>query len=179
VGLLPLLYGVPFLPSWAKGKLSWYRVKDIPGIKAAIVAGVITYAVVAVPLAYAGARFDLKTFLTTSFILVFTGTNSHLFDVRDLVSDRQQGVPTLTVLIGLHGTRWLWTGLNLMLLILLGWAWFSRIPSPPIGVVIPTTILNLIAIWGLTPETPRSVYSIGLDGSLILPGLFTYLGTLL
>ena len=75
---------MPLLPWLREGNWHWYRIKDIPGAKAWIVAGIITYALVAVPLAYAGVVFDCSAALTALFLLIFTGTNSHLFDVRDL-----------------------------------------------------------------------------------------------
>ncbi|MEO0409041.1 MAG: prenyltransferase, partial [Cyanobacteria bacterium P01_A01_bin.135] len=53
-GLVPLLYGLPLFPGSNRDKLRWYRLKDIPGSKAWIVCCVITYALVAVPMAYAG-----------------------------------------------------------------------------------------------------------------------------
>ncbi len=98
-GLLPLIYGMPLLP-WARGQnWRWYRLKDVPGAKAWIVAGIITYALVAVPLAYAGVVFEQSAALTALFLLIFTGTNSHLFDVRDLDSDQEKGVLTWPLML--------------------------------------------------------------------------------
>ena len=172
-GLFPLIYGMPLLP-WARGQnLRWYRLKDVPGAKAWIVAGVITYALVAVPLAYADGVFDQSALLTALFLLIFTGTNSHLFDVRDLDSDREKGVLTLPLIVGVRVHRLIWTCLNLGLLAFLGWFWATGLNSPALEVVLPVLAIDLSFIWLLNPDTPRNVYNIGLDGCLFLPILLT------
>ena len=172
-GLLPLIYGMPLLP-WAQGQIwHWYRLKDVPGAKAWIVAGIITYALVAVPLAYAGVVFEQSAALTALFLLIFTGTNSHLFDVRDLDSDREKGVLTLPLIVGVTGNRLIWTCLNIGLLALLSWFWATGLNSPALEVVLPVLAINLALIWRLSPDTPRNTYNIGLDGCLFLPILLT------
>jgi hypothetical protein len=172
-GLLPLSYGIPLFPFQQQGNLNWYRPKDIPGVKAWIVCGVITYALIAVPLAYAQANFNYFTALVGLFLLIFVGTNSHLFDIRDIDSDQEKGVRTLPLIIGIRGTRIFWTGLNLVLLLVMVWTWTQQIWILSPGVVIPCILLNLIAIWMVTPQTPRNLYNIVLDGYLFLPSLFT------
>ena len=170
-GIAPLIYGLPLLPLGRGKNRRWYRLKDIPGTKAWIVALIVTYAIVAVPLAYAGVTPDLPAFLTALFLLVLTGTNSHLFDLRDVNSDRQKGVLTLSLMIGIRGTRILWTCLNLSLLIFLSKFWLAGLTIPLPQVVVPVILINLAFIWLLNPDTPRNVYSIALDGCLFLPVL--------
>ena len=172
-GLLPLIYGIPLLP-WAKDQnWRWYRLKDLPGSKAWIVAGIVTYALIAVPLAYADAAFDQSAAFITIFLLIFTGTNSHLFDVRDLKSDQEKGVPTLPLIVGVTGNRLIWTCLNLGLLAFLSWFWARGLTIPALEVIFPVLALNLFFIWLLNPDTPRNIYNIGLDGCLFLPILLT------
>ena len=170
-GIAPLIYGLPLLPLGRGKKRRWYRLKDIPGTKAWIVALIVTYAVVAVPLAYAGVSPDLPAFLTALFLLVLTGTNSHLFDLRDVQSDRQKGVLTLPLIVGIKGTRIIWTFLNLSLLLLLSRFWIAGITTPAIYIIAPVICVNLAWIWLLDRDTPRNIYSIGLDGCLFLPAL--------
>lgn len=174
-GLIPLLYGIPLLPLRQQQKTRWYRLKDIPGAKAWIVAGIITYAVVAVPLAYADAVFDRSAALTTLFLLVFVGTNSHLFDVRDVNSDLEKGVLTLPLMIGVRGIKIFWTILNLVLSIVLSWSKSTGLAIPEPAIFVPVIVVNLMAIWLLNPNSPRNAYSIWLDGCLFLPGLLTWL----
>ena len=172
-GFLPLIYGMPLLPWVREGNWRWYRIKDIPGAKAWIVAVIITYALVAVPLAYAGVMFEESAALIALFLLIFTGTNSHLFDVRDLDSDREKGVMTLPLMVGVRVNRLIWTGLNLSLLAFLSWFWSTGLNSPALEVILPVLAINLAFIWLLSPDTPRNIYNIGLDGCLFLPILLT------
>lgn len=170
-GLVPLIYGLPLFPWWQNQHIHWFRLKDIPASKAWIVAGTITYALIAVPLAYAGAPFTLSAGLTSFFLLIFIGTNSHLFDVRDLDSDRKAGVLTLPRLIGVPGNRWTWLALNLLALVVVGWGWAHQLAVPPPEVVIPCVGINIMALWLIQPDTPRNLYSIGIDGYLFLPSI--------
>lgn len=175
-GIAPLIYGLPLFPLGRSPKRRWYRLKDIPGTKAWIVAGIISYAVIAVPLAYAGEPPEQSTLLTVMFLLVFTGTNSHLFDFRDISSDSQKGVLTLPLMIGVRGTRILWTCLNLGLLIFLSkFFWVTGITISLLQVIIPMTFINLIFIWLLNPDTPRHFYNIALDGCLFLPAVLVWI----
>ncbi|MEM8673420.1 MAG: UbiA family prenyltransferase [Cyanobacteria bacterium P01_G01_bin.67] len=172
-GFLPLIYGMPLLPWVREGNWRWYRIKDIPAAKAWIVAVIITYALVAVPLAYAGVMFEESAALIALFLLIFTGTNSHLFDVRDLDSDREKGVMTLPLMVGVRVNRLIWTGLNLCLLACFSCFWLTGLNSPALEVILPVLAINLAFIWLLSPDTPRNIYNIGLDGCLFLPILLT------
>ncbi len=178
-GLLPLIYGMPLLPWMREQNWRWYRLKDIPGSKAWIVAGIVSYALIAVPLAYAGVAFNQSAALITIFLLIFTGTNSHLFDVRDLKSDQEKGVRTLPLIVGVRGNRLIWTSLNLSFLVFLGWFWASGSNIPALEVILPILMVNLAFIWFLSPETPRNTYNIALDGCLFLPILLTEISYLL
>ena len=173
VGLLPLIYGMPLLPWIKEQKWHWYRLKDVPGAKAWIVAGIVTYGLVAVPLAYAVVVFSRSAALITIFLLIFTATNSHLFDVRDLKSDREKGVRTLPLIVGVRANRLIWTGFNLGFFAILAWFWASGWNIPALEVILLVLTVNLAFIWLLSPETPRNIYNIALDGCLFLPILLT------
>ena len=170
-GILPLIYGFPLLPFGRGTNKRWYRLKDIPGAKSWIVTGIITYAVFAVPLAYANVAPNRTVILTALFLVVLIGTNSHLFDVRDVNSDREKGVLTLPLIVGVRGNRLVWTCLNLSLLSLLSGFWANGLADPLPEVVVPVILVNLIFIWNLNPDTPRNAYSIGLEGCLFLPAM--------
>ena len=167
VGIVPLLYGTPLFPVY-KSKWRWYRLKDIPGSKAWIVGSVLTYAVIALPLAYAKVKFDLAAGFATLFMFVFIVTNSHVFDVRDLDSDREKGVITLPVIIGIKTTKIVLTAMNLLMLLTIIGAWTNDIlvfrPE-----IILAVLANLIYIWAIDYNTPRWVYSIWIEGCLFLP----------
>lgn len=69
---------------------------------------------------------------------------------------------TLPLLVGVQGNRCIWTGLNLGLLILLKQFWTSEFAIFIPVIVLPLTLVNLLFIWLLHPETPRNIYNIGL-----------------
>lgn len=165
-GIVPLLYGAPVFP-FKQEQWQWYRLKDIPGSKAWIVGLTLTYASVALPLAYAGAKFNFSAALTTLFLFVFIVTNSHLFDIRDLESDRQKGVITLPITVGVKGTKLLLGTMNLLAMltvIILSNGTVSDRPE-----IILATAINLFCIALVDFNTPRWVYGIILDGCLFVP----------
>ena len=171
-GIVPLLYGTPIFPWKHKSRWQWYRLKDLPGSKAWIVGVTLTYAVIALPLAYAGARFDSMTALITLFMFVFIVTNSHVFDIRDVESDRRKGVVTLPILAGINGTKIILTAMNLSMLLVLAIALKSELLIYYPEIVFATAT-NLIYIWLVKIDTPRSVYTIWIEGCLFIPLLFT------
>ncbi|MGC1307750.1 MAG: UbiA family prenyltransferase [Phormidesmis sp.] len=179
-GLVPLIYGLPLFPWRSSAKaLQWYRLKDLPGAKAWLVCGSITYAVVGLPLSYAARPLNLSAIITALWLLIFVGSNSHMFDVRDVESDRQQGVSTLPLLAGVGGARRILTGLNLLTWVLLAWGWAKDLQVPGLAIALPAALLTLTYIWTLTPKTPRQVYNIWIDGILFLPAILTGILSLL
>ena len=167
-GIVPLLYGTPLFPLKNSSQWQWYRLKDIPGSKAWIVGSTLTYAVIALPIAYAGTKFDTVSALTTLFMFVFIVTNSHVFDVRDLESDRKKGVITLPILAGVRGTKIILIVMNLSMLLTLIVAWVGNIMTYYPEMIF-ATVINLIYIWRVKVNTPRWVYSIWIEGCLFMP----------
>ena len=179
-GLVPLIYGLPLFPWRSSAKsIRWYRLKDIPGAKAWLVCGSIAYAVVGLPLGYAMQRPDLSAVITALWLLIFIGSNSHMFDVRDVESDQQYGVSTLPLLAGVGGARLILTAFNALSLALLAWGWSRELAVTSGAIALPATLLTLVYIWTLTPQTPRQVYNIWIDGILFLPALLTVILPLL
>ncbi|WP_107666754.1 UbiA family prenyltransferase [Cyanothece sp. BG0011] len=174
VGILPLIYGVPLFP----GSNQWYRLKDIPGSKAWIVGGIITYAVVSLPCAYANYQPQgLPFILTTLFLFIFIVTNSHSFDLRDIDSDQEKGVITLPLMMGIDRMKILLSILNVSVLVLWVWAWSSfLLPFNP--EIIIAIFITLLYLQILKPSTPRPIYSVVIDGFLFVPllvqGLFHF-----
>ena len=167
-GIIPLLYGTPLFPWKNKSAIRWYRLKDIPGSKAWIVGSILTYAVIALPLAYARAEFNLAAILTTLFMFVFIVTNSHIFDVRDIKSDLEKGVVTLPIMTGIKGTKIILTVMNLLMLLFIITAWTTNIITYHPEIIL-ATVVNLIYIWAVNADTPRWVYSIWIEGCLFVP----------
>ena len=134
----------------------------------------------AVPLAYANASFTLSAGVTTFFLLIFVGTNSHLFDVRDLKSDRQADVLTLPPAAGgFDRHRQFWFALNSLALAVVAWGWTRSLAVPSPEIAIPCVVVNLLTLRLIQPDTPRDVYSIFIDGYLFLPSLIVGLNRFL
>ena len=171
-GIFPLLYGAPVFPLKQK-EWHWYRLKDIPGSKAWIVGSIITYAVVALPLAYAGVGFDRYAAFITLFLFVFIVTNSHIFDIRDLESDRQKGVVTLPIMIGVRGAKLLLSAMNLSVMLIALFLWNNHtIAFHP--EIILATAANLLYIALVKVNTPRWVYNIVIESCLFIPFLYQW-----
>ncbi len=167
-GIIPLLYGTPLFPWKNKSQWQWYRLKDIPGSKAWIVGSILTYAVIVLPLAYAKVEFDLIAVLTTVFMFVFIVTNSHTFDIRDVISDLEKGVITLPIMAGIRGTKIILTAMNLLMLITIIGAWLTNTMTYHPEMIL-ATITNLIYIWAVNTDTPRWIYTICIEGLLFIP----------
>ncbi len=167
-GIVPLLYGTPLFPWKNKSEWQWYRLKDIPGSKAWIVGSTLTYAVIALPLAYAGARFDIAAALTTLFMFVFIVSNSHVFDIRDVESDKKKGVVTLPIMVGIKGTKIILTAMNILMLLIIISAWITNTINYHPEMILALAV-NISYIWAVNAETPRSVYSIWIEGCLFVP----------
>jgi len=171
-GSLALLYGLPVLPWWRQQRLRWYRLKAlIPATKSWIVSAIVTYALLGIPLAYAEVTLGLGAALTGYFLLVFIGTNAHLFDVRDLDADRQAGVLTLPLLVGVSGNRAIWSLLNLSSILVVGWGWTNGLAVPPPEVVLACIAANLALLQWTRPDTGRVFFDVYVDGALFLPCL--------
>ena len=168
IGIIPLLYGTPLFPWKKDSQWQWYRLKDIPGSKAWIVGSILTYAVIVLPITYAAAEFDLKAAMFTCFMFVFIVTNSHVFDIRDVQSDREKGVVTLPIMAGVRGTKNILTAMNILVLLT-----FMSLSNAHILAYHPeitlATVVNLIFIWALSIDTSRWVYNIWIDGFLFIP----------
>lgn len=167
-GIIPLLYGTPLFPLKNKSRWQWYRLKDLPGSKAWIVGSILTYAVIALPMAYVGAKYDVVAALTTLFMFVFIVTNSHIFDIRDLESDRHKGVVTLPIIAGIRGTKTILTVMNILMLLTIIGAGSADIMTYHPEIIIATAI-NLIYIRKVNTDTPRWVYSIWIEACLFVP----------
>lgn len=167
-GIVPLLYGTPLFPWQKPSGWQWYRLKDLPGSKAWIVGGTLTYAVIALPITYGGVEFDSKSASIAFFMFVFIVTNSHIFDIRDLESDRQKGVVTLPIMAGVRGTKIILTAMNVFVLLSLFFPWFDNTSAYYPEIIIAMTT-NLIYIWFVEIKTPRWVYTIWIEGCLFVP----------
>ena len=171
-GIVPLLYGTPIFPwkdnSSLEAHWRWYRLKDIPGSKAWIVGSILTYAVIALPTAYEGVEFDLASVWLTLFMFVFIVTNSHIFDIRDIDSDRQKGVVTLPTIAGVKGTKAILTAMNVSIIFIAIGLWTNNVVNYHPEMIL-ALVANLIYIWTVNIDTPRWIYNILIEACLFIP----------
>ena len=176
-----LLYGLPIMPLRVDGGWTWFRLKDIPGFKSWLVGGAVTVAVVGLPAAWNGLPLNRALWFVAVFVFVFTSTNAHMFDVRDVEKDRETKIATLPVAISVRGTKMALIALNLVLalLIIYGWTTLDARSIAAVGIVQPgdmahPEVLACVAVTVgyvlfLSPRTPREVYAIVVDGCLVIP----------
>ena len=171
-GIVPLLYGTPIFPwrhnSSSQVRWRWYRLKDIPGSKAWIVGSILTYAAIALPMAYEAASFGLIDSWLTLFMFVFIVTNSHIFDIRDIESDRDKGVVTLPTIAGVKGTKVILTVMNVSVMLIAIGLWTNSVVSYHPEMIL-ALVANLIYIWRVNTNTPRWIYNILIEACLFIP----------
>ncbi len=165
------LYGVPVVPARRGGRWVRIRLKEVAGMKGWLVGASIVTAVVGLPLAWAGAATPLLALPLALFLFIFTASNVHMFDVRDLDSDREAGVSTLPLQLGVLRTRQLLVLLNLAvsaMALVTGLA-----PAHP--ELLIGAALTISYVLSLSARTPRAVYGILVDGCFFAPILLTIL----
>jgi 4-hydroxybenzoate polyprenyltransferase len=178
-----LLYGLPIFPVRRDGQWSWLRLKDIPGFKSWLVGGAVALAVVGLPAGWNELPMDRSLWFTGIFVFVYTSTNAHMFDVRDVEKDRETGVSTLPATISVGGTRLALIALNLVMILLMlyGWTSLDATALTGFGIVQPGSMAHpeLVACAAVTvlyvllmrPDTRREYYAIFVDGCLFVPWL--------
>jgi len=166
--LVGLLYSIPVIPTLNSRGVHWARVKDAPGAKSWIVAAAIATATVGLPVAFSGSPFSFQAFCVWSFFFVFVGTGAHMCDVRDIAADREEGVLTLPVLLGVSGAKRLLGLLNLGFLLLLTLAWaFDGFGTHP--EILAVCAVACLYVYWIRPSSPREAWSVALDGAFFLP----------
>ena len=91
-------YALPLLPH---GK----RLRDLPLLKNALIAGVWTWITVIIPLVEKDLIHGLPIFLLSLGRFCFIFAISLPFDIRDMEMDRQSGVYTIPLTIGVQNTK--------------------------------------------------------------------------
>lgn len=167
-GLVGVLYGLPVLPVRRDGEPGWLRLKDIPGLKAAIVAGSITLAAVGLPLAYQGALSWSQVAPVALFVWVLVVSNTLMCDVGDLRADLRTGVRTLPAMFGVQRTRMAVMLLDLFLLALYSWGWGRGMVGLHPEVLVSGALVVLYVLL-VTEDTPKQLLSFCLDGCSFVP----------
>jgi len=100
--ILGISYSIKVIPCWKKGKVVWYRIKDIALAKSIIVSLLLGTSFFMIPwLIYPGMvqnKREIILLMIDLTFLIFVNTN--FADIRDVDGDRKEGVPTIPVMIG-------------------------------------------------------------------------------
>lgn len=180
-----LLYGLPVLPIGVGGVRSWYRLKDVPGLKSWMVGAAVTLGVVGLPAAWNGLSLSRTLWFTAVFVFVYASSNAHMFDVRDVEHDRRSGVATLPVTISVPGTKLALVALNLVMILLMiyGWTADDAVVLSALTVVQPASMahpellasaaVTVLYVLLVSPRTRREYYAIAVDGCLFVPWLLS------
>ena len=164
-----LVYGLPVIPVPRTGGLRWHRLKDIPGVKAWVVAGTIAFASVGLPLAWAGRPLDFDAWSVGVFTFVLIASGAHMCDVRDIDSDMQAGVRTLPIQAGVKRTKQALILMNLVLLPMMYGGWLVGAESHPEMLVVAAVVVLFILF--IRVDSSKEAYNIVLDGTFYLPAL--------
>ncbi len=159
--LLSSLYGMPCLPGSR-------RLKDLPGLKIAMVPLAVTLAVFLVPISTHGGGVRMPPLdLLTVFLLAFSSAT--ICDMHDANEDRTEGVLTLPVALGKTLTRVLLAACHVLLALLV-----VTTSTAPSSIVL--LALSFSAIVAVVEIPQRSVHAILADIVLLLPALLLYGG---
>lgn len=117
MGLVPLV-AVTFYSLIGQVRLAGRalpRLKDVTGIKNIVVAGVLAFAPVGLPIALSPQTLSGPAWPIAAVLFGRFAVNVVVFDLRDTLGDRRNGVRTLPVVFGprrvLRGLHWLNLGL--------------------------------------------------------------------
>lgn len=173
-----VLYGLPLVPDPRAGVGRWWRLKDLPMSKGLLVGTAVSWGTVGMAVACSGASLDAELLaaavFTGAFTFVFVSSNTHVSDIPDLASDLRAGVRTLPATLGIRQTRRTLVAVNLALLALMMWGWGADATVHHAEMVV-SLCASVLYILSVDTRTPREVYGVMVDGSLVLPALLVSL----
>lgn len=164
-GGLSLSYSLPVFP--VKGR--WLRLRDLPGAKVFIIAAVVAYVTVFIPLIGSGGHWvaifqNMGPWWLHRFLFILAITIP--FDIRDYNLDLSAGLKTIPTSLGLTGAK-VMASLALVGFAVLSWGFYldGELPAWPFllsaSVVFPLILLA-------HPKRSEYYYSLLLEGSMVL-----------
>ncbi|MDS0259763.1 UbiA family prenyltransferase [Haloarcula sp. S1CR25-12] len=101
-GVVWIVYAQDWLPSFGQVK----RLKQVFILNSVLVAGAWALVIVFLPIAFAGAAITPAAGVVFVFFFLAAFISVEVPNVRDLAGDREIGVKTLPVVLGIRGTRY-------------------------------------------------------------------------
>lgn len=168
---IAVLYVTPLIPRQGK----WLRLRDLPGLKIWLIAGVWTVFTVFTVSGFPTGIWERDVFLVLSrFLFLFAITLP--FDIRDLEHDRANGVRTYAVWLGLERTLTLSRSLLVAFAAIAVMAyWNAWIGPGQAGALIYSAASTGWLIAKIDEEAPEWMYAFWLEGTMLDQWFWLYL----
>ncbi len=160
--LISIMYPLPVY----KYRGSWYRLRDLPFFKIAMVSLVWGIVTVGIPRQLSHLAWDMEGILQFSERFLFIFAITIPFDIRDVKYDKQ---PTLPKLLGVKGARLLSLGLWASFIVLFLWNHsFPTIEKAFYMVGVTVFIVGYFLIKNASPDRNPLYFSFWIEGLPIL-----------
>jgi len=160
------------LPVWRSGG-QWRRLKQVPGMKLLLIAGVWTYATALLPALVSqalGEPNDLPLWLLLSSRLLFILAVALPFDIPDMQRDHANGITTLPMAVGIDTARHFAIALTLGHLLLA-----ALHPWPLAAGLLVNGLVMCAVLSAMSPKRSVLYYAVLLDGLLLSQSALIYL----
>lgn len=159
----PLAFALALLPgaAWVLYAVNWVpaidspfeRLKEVLIVNSAIVAGAWSLTIVFLPLAFADAAVTPTVWVIFLYLALGTFVCTEISNVRDVESDRRNGVATMAVNFGVRRTRHVLYGISLLTAGMVGYAMHSGHLTVVSGIAL---FAGLGALVGVVSRLGRS-----------------------
>lgn len=173
LGVFTAFYGfvkIPFLKPARK-------LRDYGLFKALFVAAVWSVTTVIIPLQSSHVEPEMMTFLLLRRF-IFIAALTLVFEIKDMPGDRQYGLKTVPMAVGVANTK-LVAQLALLALIVINlvqYFFFDVTPANMLAVNL-SLLVSVFCIQPLKEETSETWYYLVIDGMMILQFIFVYIAT--
>ncbi|HUU76468.1 MAG TPA: UbiA family prenyltransferase [Methanoregulaceae archaeon] len=174
--LFPLVSGIAYSLPLLPARTGFRRMKEIPLMKSLLVASAWAIPPSLLPVFIGGGTICQTTLVMILFFFSLVFINTVLFDMRDVEGDRQSGVRTIPVILGIEHTRALLTAINMILgLGILFLAW-SIAPVAAIAILIVGILYAQIYIFSYkVMDLGHILCDLVADGQFIGLGILVYI----
>lgn len=172
----PVAFALALVPgvAWILYAISWtplvdlpvHRLKEVLVVNSAIVAGAWSVTIVFLPLAFAGVAITPAVWVLFLYLALGTFVCTEISNVRDIESDRRDGVATIPVAFGVRRTRHASYGVALFVAAMVGYAMQT-------GHLTTLTGIALLAGLGYLVGVVSLLGRVGAPGRLSVAAEFT------
>ncbi len=137
VTLIPGIFWILYASDWLPTLGSYFkRLKEILVVNSTIVALAWAISLVFLPLSFADAAFTPVAAVVFVYYFLDTFVNTEIPNVNDVEADEAIGVSTLPVVFGVHRTRQILYGLDLVLVGFVGFAYLRGLLPDVLAIAI-------------------------------------------